>query len=203
MRRRRPLLERRRPLGMAIATVRGKVLVCVHASQLHRAQRLPPNPPINEGATSCRRPPLLFVSSAPRRKPRTHELTHVDFWTTQNFQIVLLIGFLTRTSYVPTPPTLPPSPPNCAVSYASLCQIRHLLSALLSLVRGDRPRPSHLAPPLLFMLFNPPYKHVSSHVHTHTTNSYSLHTHLPRRRCLLPATPLPRRRFNTRDPNSG
>ena len=74
---------------------------------------------------------------------------------------------------------------------------------LLSLVRGDRPRPSLLAQPLLFMLFNPPYKHVSSHVHTHTTNSYSLHTHLPRRRCLLPATPLPRRRFNTRDPNSG
>ena len=77
------------------------------------------------------------------------------------------------------------------------------LDRLLSLVRGDRPRPSLLAQPLLFMLFNPPYKHVSSHVHTHTTNSYSLHTHLPRRRCLLPATPLPRRRFNTRDPNSG
>ena len=62
---------------------------------------------------------------------------------------------------------------------------------LLSLVRGDRPRPSLLAQPLLFV------------IHTHTTNSYSLHTPLPRRRCLLPATPLPRRRLNTRNPPSG
>ena len=49
---------------MVIATVRGKVLVCVHASQQHRAQRLP-----LQSHQSMRARPRVWSRARPRVRP--------------------------------------------------------------------------------------------------------------------------------------